>query len=497
MSKKLDLRDVNRCLLCVDPACERIADQRVQAAQRIRALRFADHYRALADFDYDEFAPYLQECEDRCILKDHGGPVNIRGIFKNLQEMQDELEQADIEPDLSSNICGIPLENPFLLSSSVVSSTYEMIARAFDMGWAGASTKTICNYPQHNASPRFSALKDDYGSFYGFKNIEQLSDHNLIENIGMISRLKKEYPNKVIIASIMGREVKEWTRLANACDEAGADAIELNFSCPHMEDEFAGKTVGQSESLVYRYTQACRMGTKKPLIVKLTPNVEDMIPFAIAAKMAGCDGIAAINTILSITNVNLETLSPEPAIRGKSSLGGYSGTAIRPIALRFISDLSGCKELDGLHLTAMGGVENWEDALEFLLLGAGSVQITTAVMQYGYRIIDDLIFGLKGYMKERNIASLSQIVGAAAGNIVSIDSLEMDSLLLPKFEQAKCLGCGRCYLSCRDGGHQAIRLGNDRRPILDGKKCVGCHLCVLVCPERAISSGGKRIRKKN
>ena len=185
-----------------------------------------------------------------------------------------------------------------------------------------------------------------------------------------------------------------------------------------------------------------------------------------------------------------------PAVRGRSSLGGYSGAAVKPIALRFIAELAGDAELRGCHLSGMGGIETWRDALEFLLLGAGSLQVTTAVMQYGYRIIDDLRLGLQIYMAQRGVRRLSDLIGQAVENVVPTDGLERDTVIFPRFLRDRCVGCGRCYLSCMDGGHQAIRFDADeRRPQLDGKACVGCHLCVLVCPRGAIGSGGKRIRK--
>ncbi|MBQ1899273.1 MAG: NAD-dependent dihydropyrimidine dehydrogenase subunit PreA [Erysipelotrichaceae bacterium] len=388
------------------------------------------------------------------------------------------------------------LENPFLLSSSVVASNYEMCAKAFEQGFAGACFKTICLFEQHETSPRFSALKSQNGSFYGFKNIEQLSDHSLEENLVVFGQLKEKYPDKIIIASIMGRNEKEWEYLARECDKAGADVIECNFSCPNMEESALGVTIGQSEELTKRFTAAARKGTKKPLLAKMTPNITDMVPVAIAAKEGGADGIAAINTIKSITSVNIDTLAPLPSVKGKSSPGGYSGSAVKPIALRFISDMSNCEDLQDMHISGMGGITTWRDALEFLLLGCGSLQITTAVMQYGYRIVDDLTAGLKGYMRERNIKDLYQLIGAAKENIVELDELERDTILYPKFRNEQYIGCGRCYISCYDGGHQAIRFDEtNRRPILDAKKCVGCHLCLLVCPAKAITTAIRRVKK--
>ena len=309
-------------------------------------------------------------------------------------------------------------------------------------------------------------------------------------------RLKERYPTKFILASIMGQNETEWEELSRRCEENGADAIELNFSCPNMMDGGLGSDIGQVPELVERFTAAARRGTGIPILAKLTPNVARMSPAAEAALRGGADGIAAINTIKSIIGVNPHTYISAPAVHGMSAVGGYSGNAVKPIALRFIAELGQNPELKGMHLSAMGGVENWSDALEFILLGAGSVQVTTAVMQYGYRIIDDLKSGLNNYLAEKGFRSVNEVRGLALDSVSeTTDVLERDTVVFPRFLREKCIGCGRCAVSCADGGHQAIRLTEDRRPLLDGSKCVGCHLCVLVCPQRAIVSGRKRIAK--
>lgn len=488
--------EISRCLLCHDPLCSKACSEGIDPAKRIRSLSFGDIYAAVEKLDIGKCENCPAPCQENCILKDHSGPIRIKDLLKAAYEEGKEIEVSDIEPDLSVDICGVKLENPFLLSSSVVASNYEMCAKAFEEGFAGACFKTICLFEQHETSPRFSALKSRNGSFYGFKNIEQLSDHSLEENLVVFGQLKEKYPNKTIIASIMGRNEKEWEYLARKCDEAGADVIECNFSCPNMEESSLGVTIGQSEELTRRFTAAARKGTKKPLLAKMTPNITDMVPVAVAARQGGADGIAAINTIKSITSVNIDTLAPLPSVKGKSSPGGYSGDAVKPIALRFISDMSNCEELKDMHISGMGGISTWQDALDFLLLGAGSLQITTAIMQYGYRIVEDLVAGLKGYMRERNITDLYQLIGAAKENVVELDALERDTILYPKFRKEYCIGCGRCYISCYDGGHQAIRFDEiSRRPILDARKCVGCHLCRLVCPAKAITTASKRVKK--
>ena len=491
-----DRSEVIKCQICHDPECSKVCPQGAKVGDIIRSMYFRNYLGAVRDLSCD--CTYCNApCEEACVIRGEKQPVAIRNLLMHIKKESVRLPEHKIEEvDLSTDICGVRLENPFLLSSSVVASTYDMCRRAFEAGWAGVAFKTICNFPQHETSPRFSAIRHHSNAFCGFKNIEQLSDHSVEENMQIFKKLREEFPTKVIIASIMGQNEEEWTELARKCEEAGASVIECNFSCPNMEADDLGITIGQSEELVERFTRAAKRGTSLPVLAKLTPNITDMVPIAIAAMRGGADGIAAINTINSITGVDVDTLVAEPSVRGKSIIGGYSGAAVKPIALRFISDLSRCEELKGMHISGMGGIEIWRDALEFMLLGAGSVQITTAVMQYGYRIIDDLIEGLSEYMKCKGIPSLSHLIGGAAGSIVDHRSIERDTILFPVFVQELCNGCGRCYISCMDGGHQAIEFDSkNRKPKLIGSKCVGCHLCRLVCSEKAIFTAEKVIKR--
>lgn len=313
----------------------------------------------------------------------------------------------------------------------------------------------------------------------------------------MIGKLKKEFPSKVIIASIMGQNEEEWEYLAKEVTRAGADLIELNFSCPNMKYKGTGSDVGQDPKTVKIFTEIVRHSTNLPILAKMTPNISDMRIPARASKEGGADGIAAINTIKSITDVDIDTCVPGPQVNGKSSLGGYSGQAVKPIALRYIAEMANDAKLKDMNYSAMGGVYTWKDAVEFMLLGATSIQITTAVMEYGYRIIDDLILVLKIYMKEKNYSNVSDFVGLAKNNLISNNELDKDTVEFPKFNYEKCIGCGRCYISCMDGGHQAINFDKEnRKPSLNGKHCVGCHLCKLVCPQNAIFTVGKRFEKR-
>jgi dihydropyrimidine dehydrogenase (NAD+) subunit PreA len=394
--------------------------------------------------------------------------------------------------DLSIEFCGIKCENPFFLSSSVVGSNYEMCAKALEMGWAGVVFKTIGFYVPKEVSPRFDVIGKENTPFIGFKNMEQISDHNLEQNLAWLQKLKKYYPSKIIVASIMGETEEEWTKLAKLVTETGIDMIECNFSCPQMTSEAMGADVGQNPQLVKKYCKATRKGTNLPILSKMTPNLGNMVIPAVASIEGGADAIAAINTVKSITRIDLNACTPFPIIGGKSSVSGYSGKAIKPIALRFINDLAQSDKLKDVPISGMGGIENWSDAVEFLSLGATNLQITTAIMQYGYRIIYDLISGISLYMEDNGFKKLEDLVGIALKNIVTADKLDRNFIIYPKFHEEVCVGCGRCYISCYDGGHQAIKWISESRKIeLINEKCVGCHLCVNVCPVDAVSSGEK------
>ena len=480
MNRVVYRKDMVDCVLCLDPPCSK-ACPCMDPGSILRSVWFDNEKGAKLQMKEDcPSCPAL--CEKACMKS-----VPIKKVMEKVKRVT--VSDVDISDEklLESDICGIKIENPFLLSSSVVGSTYEMCARAFDEGWAGVAFKTLSLMDIHEASPRFSAIKGDTGSIIGFKNIEQLSDHTLEENLDIFRRLKENYPNKFLLASIMGRDEKEWEYLSRKVTEAGADAIELNFSCPNMVEDGTGSDVGQSPRVVELFTKAARRGTNLPILSKLTPNVGIMSPAAEASVRGGADGIAAINTIKSLIEI-------EPG-SGKVAVGGFSGNSVRPIAMRFISELSQNKALEGKHISAMGGIETWKDALAFILLGAKSIQITTAVMQYGYRIIDDLKKGLLIFMKERGV-TMNDIVGGMVKKVVDVEEVERDIIVYPKFLREKCIGCGRCVISCMDGGHQAISFAPDRKPLMDPKKCVGCHLCILVCPEEAIVSSGKVIRIK-
>ena len=489
-------RNTKKCLLCRDAACGHACPSGVSPDRILRSLFFGNDRGAAAQFFENPacFSCSGAPCMKSCVLSKAGSAPDVRAIFNTFfKDKADDLSTE--QPALVStavDFLGVRCENPFFLSSSIVGSNEEMISKAFDMGWAGVALKTVGTFVPEETSPRFDATEKNGGSPFGFKNIEQISDHTLEENLAFIRNLKARHPSKVIIASIMGQNEEEWTYLAKVTEHAGADMIECNFSCPHMSREGLGSDVGSDPETVRRYTEAVRRGTHLPVLAKMTPNITHMELPAIAAIKAGADGIAAINTIKSIMNVDLDTFCSGPDVSGKSSVGGYSGKAVKPIALRFIHDMKKNETLKDCPVSGMGGIETWQDAAEFIALGCETVQVTTAVMLYGYRIIEDLNDGLSRYLAAGGFSSVSELVGKALPNLLPADDLDRGTILYPGFNRSLCVACGRCVLSCSDGGHQAIRPGPDGKPVLDPKKCAGCHLCRLVCPTGAVTPG-KRV----
>ena len=476
--------EANRCLLCQDAPCTK-ACKTGDPARAIRAIRFDNHKPAL-QWVKDCTDGDLERAEQACIH--YNWPIRIKEVVHSIHK--DDVDDSHY-PNLTIDFCGIRCENPFFLASSAVCTNYEMVARAFDAGWAGVFYKTICLQEIKEVSPRFDAMHNNatHGDFYGFRNMEQLSENPLEMDFDILRRLKKDYPTKVVVASIMGQTEEEWMKLARMAEEAGCDAVELNFSCPQMKHEGMGSDVGQSPELVRKYTACVKQSVKIPVIPKMTPNITHIAEPAAACVEAGADAISAINTIKSVT------MTFDSEVSGQRTISGYSGRAVRPIALRHILELSQMPKKT--ELSGIGGIETWRDALEFIQLGCSNVQVCTAVMQYGYRIIDDLILGLQRYMAKRGVSELQQLVGERLEKFLNPDHLDRDTIIYPKFDKELCIGWGgRCELSCRDGGHQAIVFDTDtRRPRLVGTKCVGCHLCRLVCPTGAIGVT-KRIEKK-
>lgn len=477
-----------RCLLCKDAPCTK-ACKKGDPARVIRAIRFdntANVWRWLegcTDADLDR-------AEQACIHYDR--PIRIRELVNAVSSSQ---IKAETLPSLAIDFCNIPCENPFFLASSAICTNYEMVARALEMGWAGVFYKTICKQEIKEVSPRFDAVGKEGTSFAGFRNMEQLSENPYEVDFEILRRLKQNYPTKIIVASIMGQYEEEWIDLAVMAEEAGCDAVELNFSCPQMRLTGMGSDVGQNPELVTFFTANVKRNVKIPVIPKMTPNITHINDPATGAYFAGADAISAINTIKSVT------MSEESSVSGYKTISGLSGRAVKPIAQRFILEMAMSSVINGaygkpIEFSGIGGIETWRDALEFVQLGCRNVQVCTAVMQYGYRIIDDLILGLQRYMMKRGVTQVSDLVGEKLSTFVNPSDLDRQSIVFPKIDRERCVGCGRCEISCNDGGHQAIVFDQTtRQPRIVGTKCVGCHLCRLVCPTGAIGLAN-RIQKK-
>ena len=484
MPMKLNVyEEASRCLLCQEAPCSK-ACKTGDPARAIRAIRF-DNSKTALRWVKDCSDADLERAEQACIH--YNWPLHIKEMLRSIQE--DEVDDSHY-PSLEISFCGIKCENPFFLASSAVCTNYDMVVRAFEAGWAGVFYKTICLQEIKEVSPRFDAMHNNatHGDFYGFRNMEQLSENPVELDFDILRRLKQNYPTKIVVASIMGQTEEEWIRLAKMAEEAGCDAVELNFSCPQMKHKGMGSDVGQDAELVRTYTACVKNSVSIPVIPKMTPNITHIEEPAMACVQAGADAISAINTIKSVT------MDEDAEVVGQRTISGYSGRAVRPIALRHILELAQMPEK--VELSGIGGIETWRDALEFIQLGCNNVQVCTAVMQYGYRIIDDLILGLQRYMAKCHITHLQELVGEQLPSFLKPSTINRDTIVYPKFNKDLCVGCGRCQMSCNDGGHQAIIFDAEtRQPHLIGNKCVGCHLCRLVCPAGAIGVS-KRVPKR-
>ena len=485
MKKQVNIyEEAGRCLLCQDAPCTK-ACKTGDPARAIRAIRFDNHKPALR-WVADCSDADLERAEQACIH--YNWPIRLREVLRSIHP--DDV--AAPYPNLDIEFCGLRCENPFFLASSAVCTNYEMVARALEAGWGGVFYKTICLQEIKEVSPRFDAVHSNglYGDFYGFRNMEQLSENPVDMDLDILYRLKQNYPSKVIIASIMGQTEEQWIELAQIVERAGVDAVELNFSCPQMRLSGMGSDVGQDPELVSVYTTYVKRHVHIPVIAKMTPNIANMFRPALGAYYGGADAISAINTIKSVT------MDPRADVSGHRTISGYSGRAVKPIALRHILEMTTSHIFCNTHFSGIGGIETWRDALEFIQLGCRNVQVCTAVMQFGYRIIDDLILGLRRYMAKRGVDNLADLVGERIPIFTHPSSLDRDTIVYPIIDRERCVGCGRCEISCDDGGHQAIVFDREtRQPRIVGKKCVGCHLCRQVCPAGAIHLS-KRVDKK-
>jgi len=389
--------------------------------------------------------------------------------------------------DLRCNIAGITSPNPFWLASAPPTDKAYNVNRAFEAGWGGVVWKTLGLDPHVvNVSSRYGAVQWQGQRMAGLNNIELITDRPLEVNLREIREVKRNWPERAMIVSLMVPcNEQDWKYILPMVEDTGADAVELNFGCPHgMSERGMGAAVGQVPEYIEMVTRWVKESSRLPCLVKLTPNITDIRLGARAAYKGGADGVSLINTINSIVTVDLDLMAPTPTVDGRGSHGGYCGPAVKPIALHMVSEIARDPQTPGLPISGIGGISTWRDAAEFMALGSGSVQVCTAAMHYGFRIISDLTDGLSNWMDEKGYATLDDFRGRAVENVTDWKNLNLNYDIKARIDQSSCIQCGLCHIACEDTAHQAIMKSKDGKrhfEVMDDQ-CVGCNLCLLVCP---------------
>ncbi|HWF98267.1 MAG TPA: NAD-dependent dihydropyrimidine dehydrogenase subunit PreA [Steroidobacteraceae bacterium] len=390
---------------------------------------------------------------------------------------------------LDIEFCGIRSPNPFWLASAPPTDKAYNVERAFEAGWGGVVWKTLAEAgpPLVNVSgPRYGALLAVDRSLIGFNNIELITDRDLEVNLKEIAAVKRRWPDRAVIVSVMVPcQEESWQAILARVEDTGCDGIELNFGCPHgMNERGMGSAVGQVPEYIRMVTAWCKQYTRLPVIVKLTPNITDIRFPARAAREGGADAVSLINTINSIMGVDPDTLTMTPAVGGLGTHGGYCGPAVKPIALNMVAEIARDPQTAGLPISGIGGIGSWRDALEFIALGAASVQVCTAAMVFGFKIVQEMVSGLDAYLADKGFSSLAQVRGRALPSVTDWSFLDLNRVSKAVIDQEKCIQCGRCYIACEDTAHQAITSTRNGRRHFEVKEeeCVGCNLCVNVCP---------------
>ncbi len=388
--------------------------------------------------------------------------------------------------DLSTEFVGIRSPNPFWLASAPPTDKEYNVRRAFEAGWGGVVWKTLgMDPPVVNVNgPRYGVVYGADRRVLGINNIELITDRPLEVNLREIKQVKRDWPDRAMVVSLMVPcEEQCWADILAQVEETGADGVELNFGCPHgMSERGMGSAVGQVPEYIEMVTRWCKQNTRMPVIVKLTPNVTDIRRPARAAKAGGADAVSLINTVNSITSVDLDNMCPEPMIDGKGTHGGYCGPAVKPIALNMVAEIARDPETAGLPVSGIGGVTTWRDAAEFLALGAGNVQVCTAAMTYGFKVVQEMAAGLSNWMDEKGYASVDAVSGRAVPNVTDWQHLNLNYVTKARIDQDLCIKCGRCYAACEDTSHQAIAMSPERVFTVIDEECVACNLCIDVCP---------------
>ena len=388
--------------------------------------------------------------------------------------------------NISSNFLGIKSPNPFWLASAPPTDKKINVLRAFEAGWGGVVWKTLGSQVK-NVSSRYSAVNYGGHKIMGFNNIELISDRPLDINLKEIKECIKLFPDRAMIVSLMADNNKEsWHEIIKKVEDTGAHGFELNFGCPHgMTERGMGAAVGQDPEIAKIVVEWVMEKATIPVITKLTPNVHSVVPTGMAVVEAGTNGLSLINTIQSVTGVDLDTLVPNPYVAGKSVFGGYCGPAVKPIALKMLTTIAQNEVTNKVPVSGIGGVSTWNDAVEFMLLGASNVQVCTAAMKHGFRIVEDMCEGLNNWMDEKGFKTLDEFIGKSVKNIVHWEDLDINYHHIAKINQDSCIHCGLCYIACEDTSHQSINL-DFGKPYntysIKEEECVGCNLCQLVCP---------------
>lgn len=390
--------------------------------------------------------------------------------------------------DLTTEFLGIKSPNPFWLASAPPTDKAYNVNRAFEAGWGGAVWKTLGEDPPivNVTGPRYGAMHANDRRVIGFNNIELITDRPLGVNLEEIRQIKRDWPDRALIVSVMlPMHEESWAKYVPMIEDTGADGLELNFGCPHgMSERGMGSAVGQVPDYIQLAAQWCKKYARVPVIVKLTPNITSILPAAKAARDGGADAVSLINTLNSIMRVDYDTLTIYPATDGKGSHGGYCGPAVKPIALHMVAEIARSRETAGLPISGIGGITDWRDAVDFLALGATTVQVCTAAMVYGFKIIDDLVDGLGNFLDRKGFASVRELVGKAVPSVTDWQYLNLNHVDKAWIDQDLCIKCGRCHIACEDTAHQAITAsvnGVRHFEVIDAE-CVGCNLCVSVCP---------------
>jgi len=406
--------------------------------------------------------------------------------------------------DLSIDFAGIRSPNPFWLASAPPTNTGDQVMRAFDLGWGGAVWKTLGD-PIVDTSSRFGSLDVGGQRMVGFNNIELITDRPLEVNLREIREVKRKYPDRAVIVSLMVESKEDWREIIKRAVDTGCDGLELNFGCPHgMCERGMGSAVGAEPEVLKVVAGWAVEYSTVPVLIKLTPNIGDILEAGVPAVEAGVHGLSLINTIKSLIGVDLDHFVPYPVVGKRSTNGGYCGPAVKPIALHMVAALARDPRIT-VPISGIGGIATWRDAAEFIALGSTSVQVCTAAMHYGFRIVEDMIEGLSNYLDEKGMASVRELRGRALPAFVEWGELDLNYKVIAHVNADTCIGCNLCYVACRDtavscihnvgeplaAGHRAptrdaaiaaAKARNAHIVWVDESECIGCNLCSAVCP---------------